>query len=97
MKLLKPCKIKIGDKEYKIIYCKQLEGNLLGEVYYDNNIIKVKFPHPDYFSIFCHEVIHAISHLFDINLKEYQIKRLTRGIRLVLQQNLWFIKFLLKT
>ncbi len=93
-KLKMPKKLKIGGRVYTVIFLKEHKENLLGQVNHTTRkIILFRYSHGDkitkqgFEETLLHEIIHSINAVFDIEIKETVINRLSEGLYQVLKDN----------
>ncbi|AGK97400.1 hypothetical protein [Clostridium pasteurianum] len=88
-----PESVKIG---YKIFDVNKIETNVIsdnkvcyGEIQYDNGIINIskKYSEDQQKCTFLHEVIHGIDDIFEIGLEEDQVRKIAKGIYLLIKDN----------
>lgn len=79
-------------KDYQIVYIDEFKDvEQLGECRFNppQIIVKKGTPPKEEFGTICHEVAHAMSEEYDINLTENQVLRLEKAIVAVLRLNGW--------
>jgi hypothetical protein len=98
MKKIPKSKIKILGYDYKLILSKEIGSDELGRCDYTNQIIylNAKQGEDSLKDSLLHEIIHAISYLMglkDEDPEEDFVTRISTGLRSVLIQNRWLVKW----
>lgn len=84
-KLTKIPTIKVGSRDLKVKIVESLDDKL-GYLDWDNNIIRiVESSNMD--STLLHELLHALSFLYDLDLSESQVIRLESGLKMLYKDN----------
>lgn len=89
-----PKKIKVGRHSYSVKYMEEIEeGKLLGVCYLDDKRIEVAMEkgQREAESTILHEMLHAISEEYDLNLSEKRVIQLEKGLFETLERNGWKI------
>jgi len=82
-KSLIPSRVKIKQAEYEILYTEEFkDGRTLGETRFNTKQIVLKTNETDFetFHTYIHEVLHAVSDEYDINLTEKQVRKLEKSL-----------------
>lgn len=59
----------------------------LGAIDYKNQIINVDPEHPEAEETLIHELLHAVSHFWDVDINESEVLRLGVGLTSILKEN----------
>lgn len=91
MKYVIPSEVKIGYQTYKVVEvpCVNKFEPRAGEIDYMNGIIRIDADMADdrKFETLWHEIIHGIDEFMAVDLTEEQVRRLGRGLAVVLTDN----------